>query len=796
MKTKISIIALILTAGMSYGNIVYVPIPAKSFTSSNETVNVAAFEIMEHPVTNSEYLLFVKAAGYPCPLHWKNGTIPAGKEEHPVIFVNRDDAEAYALWLTNTTGRIHRIPASLEFLSAAMGRETKRYRYYWGSEKPSELGKDKINYDQTGDRKFNRREDHLKPARWGMKNSAGLYQMAGNVWHLVNQWEDPATTTYKYRIYKPSDIERSITGGSWAGTEEYLYCGLMFAQAPGLRYPDLGFRLVRQPEDAVWKEVNRQVCLATSAAEKVIISWALLNDDKPGVKFNVYRITGKHRAHNGTKINKSPVASTSFLDENVTKGVRYQYRVVPVDKAGKELNPSEWSGITAGETAYPVVAKFKPVQKVDGELTPVFGNLEGNGKPGCVIRIENGNREASQDPGYPVQMEAFAHTGRSLWRKDIASHSNILGNWHNAPFCVWDMNNDGKDEVITLLQIGTENHVAILDGMSGDVMYKTPWTKLATDHARSSSRLLLSIAYLDGKTPAVITQTGVYENEIITAYDAKLNKLWEYNSFMETSGSGSHKIEVSDVDGDGRQEIIYGSVCLNHDGTLRWCTYKQHPDIVSIFDHIPGRPGLEVCFIVETTAHAGIYMTDAGTGEIIWKNNRRDDPKWNHGHWGWTADIWDGAPGMECITNRAGHNDHNYLVFSGDGKFIADSFPRGYTPVEWDGDDTRDLIGDNGHILGKYNGKEVVKIDGPQPNPIPDSKLLYTADLCGDFRGEPVILATGADKRKTVMLLTAPIAIDRMFISPRESLDYRLWLARNMGGGYGSIFDYKLKTKK
>jgi len=45
-------------------------------------------------------------------------------------------------------------------------------------------------------------------------------------------------------------------------------------------------------------------------------------------------------------------------------------------------------------------------------------------------------------------------------------------------------------------------------------------------------------------------------------------------------------------------------------------------------------------------------MVDANTGELIWKNNREDDPVWSHGHIGWTADIWDKSPGMEAVSNR------------------------------------------------------------------------------------------------------------------------------------------------
>jgi len=321
----------------------------------------------------------------------------------------------------------------------------------------------------------------------------------------------------------------------------------------------------------------------------------------------------------------------------------------------------------------------------------------------------------------------------------------------------------------------------------------TLWDKMATDITKSSTRIQMSVALLDGKNPVIITQTGLYENEIISAYNKDLNRLWTYKSFMETSGSGGHKVEIADVDNDGKQEIIYGSTCLNADGTFRWSIYRQHPDIISIHDYIPARPGLEICFIVESSAHAGIYMVDANNGEVIWKNNHEDDPVWSHGHVGWTADIWDGSPGMECMTNRAGHYDRTYLLFSSEGKKLSEEFPVGFSPIEWDGDLTRELIGENGKIIGNFNGTEIIIVPDESPNPLPKSSVQVIADLCGDFRSEIVVSTTDTDGRPAIMVITAPDSIEKRYVTPSWDIEYRLWLARNKGGGYGSVYEYALK---
>ena len=771
--------------------------------SGDQSINIGDFEILDHPVTNAEYRQFTDATGYRKPLHWYNGKIPGGKEDYPVIYINREDLTAYTDWLTQTTGRIHRSPTRHEFELAACGGDNST-RFFWGNE-DSELSSETVNYNDSRNRIYDRWEDYLKPADWGFRNKIGLYQMSGNVWQFLQSNEDPATTQWKYRIEALHDLEYEVIGGSWASIKEY--CGQPSRAEPGARLPDLGIRLVREPEGAGWSMLNRRVVAVPHPNGGVGISWALLTSDSGDTRFNIYRLEEQdrehndvklmYRDHNGIKINTEPIYQTSFLDtQNLVHKKRYYYRVITVDENGKESHPSDWAAITIGEDQYPVVVKFKPLFEKGG-MVPVFGDLEGYGKPGCVIRLDNGNSEGSQDPGKPVQLEAFSCTGRSLWRKDIAWHGNIYGSASHAVFNVWDMDGDGKDEVITLLQIGEDNYLAILDGMSGKVLKKTLWDKMETDFSKSSTRIQMSIAYLDGKTPAVITQTGLYENGIISAYDNNLKKLWTYNCFMATNGSGGHKIEIADVDGDGKQEIIFGTACLNHDGTLRWALYLQHPDIISIHDYIPDRPGLEICFIVESPMHAGIYMVDANTGEIIWKNNREEDPAWSHGHVGWTADIWDGSPGMECMTNREGHNDRTYLLFSSDGRKLSDEFPVGFVPMEWDGDPTRELLGNNGKVIGKYNGKEIVIMEGVIPNPVPNSHLVsnFVADLCGDFRSEMVISATDTDGRKAIMVITAPDPVGSRYVTPRDDLEYQLWLARNMGGGYSSVFEYILHEK-
>ena len=59
-------------------------------------------------------------------------------------------------------------------------------------------------------------------------------------------------------------------------------------------------------------------------------------------------------------------------------------------------------------------------------------------------------------------------------------------------------------------------------------------------------------------------------------------------------GDGNHNCMPADVDGDGKQEIILGSTCLDDNGKVLWCLNKGHGDALHVGDLLPERSGLEV----------------------------------------------------------------------------------------------------------------------------------------------------------------------------------------------------------
>jgi rhamnogalacturonan endolyase len=162
---------------------------------------------------------------------------------------------------------------------------------------------------------------------------------------------------------------------------------------------------------------------------------------------------------------------------------------------------------------------------------------------------------------------------------------------------------------------------------------------------------------------------GYYTRTVLTAWnwrDGALSHLWTFDSDDGTPGNeayrgqGNHSIAIADVDGDGRDEIIYGAAVINHDGTGLYSTGLGHGDAQHTSNLDPTRPGLEIFSIHENPRHPhGIEMRDARTGQILWSHPSRDvgrglaidiDPR-HPGH-----ECWASGPGLDGLFNaRGGH---------------------------------------------------------------------------------------------------------------------------------------------
>lgn len=261
-------------------------------------------------------------------------------------------------------------------------------------------------------------------------------------------------------------------------------------------------------------------------------------------------------------------------------------------------------------------------------------------------------------------------------------------------------------------------------------------------YANRSDRYLAGVAHLDGKRASAIFARGYYARTTVAAWDwrgGKLTMRWLFDSATpgneKYGGQGNHQLSVADVDGDGRDEIIYGAMALDDDGKGLWTTGLGHGDAMHVGNLDPTRPGLEKFGVHENVrgnGGIGAAMIDARTGEILWTTPAEQDT----GR-GLAADIDPRHAGAETwASNTRDLHDARGKVISG-GKPRAANFA-----VWWDGDALRELL--NGNRITKWNwrtGSEdlLLEATGATSNNGTKATPALSGDLLGDWREEVIL---------------------------------------------------------
>lgn len=185
-----------------------------------------------YEVTFEDYERFVLAAGADIPNDqgW-------GRGRRPVINVNREDATAYAQWLSAQTGQRYRLPSEAEWEYAARaGTETK---YSWGDE----IGRNRANCLGCG----SQWDKQTAPVGGFAANAFGLHDMHGNVWEWVADcYGSYADAPTDGRARTDCDDGPAVArGGSWFNLPRDVRSALRGKRTPDFRDKLGGFRLVR-----------------------------------------------------------------------------------------------------------------------------------------------------------------------------------------------------------------------------------------------------------------------------------------------------------------------------------------------------------------------------------------------------------------------------------------------------------------------------------------------------------------------------------------------------------------------
>ncbi|WP_114780681.1 rhamnogalacturonan lyase [Botryobacter ruber] len=566
------------------------------------------------------------------------------------------------------------------------------------------------------------------------------------------------------------------------------------------------------------ENLGRGVVAVPEGNGKVFVGWRMLGTDPDDIAFNLYRSTAGGKA---TKLNKKPLTqSTSYQDQGVDLAKQNAYFVKPVVK-GKEQAASASFTLKANAPVQPFLSI--PLQTLEGH-TPndaAVADLDGDGEYEIVLKQEMRPRDNShRGLTGTTKLEAYKLDGTMLWRVDLGP--NIREGAHYTPFVVYDFDGDGKAEVAIRTAEGTVDgtgtaigdtdgdgrtdyrnmqtgyilegpeFLSVFDGMTGKEVARTNYIPRGNIcdygdcYGNRGDRFLMAVAYLDGEHPSIIMCRGYYaltKLEAVNFRNGKLSEVWKFSSadFPGFGGQGNHNLSVADVDGDGKDEIIYGQMTLDNDGKGLYTTRIGHGDALHVSDLDPERPGLEVFGIQERFGDAGANFRDARTGEIIWKKAsvKAGDDGEGPGR-GLALDIDPRYPGYECWVAGAGIRG----MFDSKGNVIADRTPACNMGIFWDGDVLSEIL--NGTNVEKWdyqnsktdrllNASEFncVRNNGTKSNPA------ISADILGDWREEVIYRTTD---NKELRIFTTTIPTEHRFYTFMHDPVYRMGIVwQNVG---------------
>lgn len=553
-------------------------------------------------------------------------------------------------------------------------------------------------------------------------------------------------------------------------------------------------------------ESLKRSVVAVKVSNGVFISWRLFGTEPDNIAFNLYR--------GSTKVNASPITnSTNYIDPQGTTSSTYTVRAV---LNGQEQAASETAAVW-GQNYLSV-----PIQQPPGGTTPdgvaytysandaSVGDLDGDGTYEIVLKWDPSNSKDNSQSGYtgPVIIDAYRLDGTRLWRINLGK--NIRAGAHYTQFLVYDLDGDGKAEVVFKTADGTVDgvgrtigsasadyrnssgyvlsgpeYLTVFRGSNGEALTTVNYepargnvSDWGDSYGNRVDRFLAGVAYLDGQRPSFVMARGYYTRSVLVAYnwrDGKLTKLWTFDSNTSGNsayaGQGNHSLSVADVDNDGKDEIIYGSAVIDDNGKGLYTTGLGHGDALHVSDLDPDRAGLEVFGVHESTSAAyGAEIHNAATGQIYWGIRTGADT----GR-GLAADIDPRTKGTELWASGIG-------LYSVKGAKISDATPNSTNfAIWWDGDLLRELLDHTGGTgkIDKWNYSQsttnrLLTATGTASNNSTKGNPSLQADILGDWREEAIWRT--ADNTALRIYTTTDVTSHRIYTLMHDPV-YRLSVA-------------------
>ena len=542
--------------------------------------------------------------------------------------------------------------------------------------------------------------------------------------------------------------------------------------------------------------------IAVQTTNGVYCSWRIQADEYYDVKYNLYRngtLVNPEPLDVSNFTDKSGSSSNTYTVKAVVNGVEQA-----ASKAATVFN-SNYKEVkiqypTALKSTYiPNDACCADVDG-DGELEILMKFT--NQQEGEQLYPKNGPTINGVQTKEYSMLACLKQNGTVLWWVNCGPNmGDFQNNEQNIVGYDWDM--DGKAEVVMRLEEGSTVHMADgttytigADGKNGSAWtnYRQPKTEGSVEwfthygkeflwycegatgkpyqcidfplkrleagetdlkaawgdgYGHRSSKYFFGAPYLDGKHPSIFLGRGIYTRHKFIAYDVDpkthdLNVRWKWTNNQPGSpwyGQGYHNYIVADVDWDGRDEIVWGSMVIDDNGKGLSTTGLGHGDAQHIGDFNPYIHGQEM-FACNEDNPSNNYR-DATTSKIYYrKTDTNDDGRCLAGNF---YNDFPGAVGHSAYDTPISTITNDHVSTNTNG--LSMNFR-----IYWDGDLLEECFNDT--EVTKPGVGRIAKMEGAYSNNSTKATPCYQGDIFGDWREE--IIERTADNNIRIYTTTEP----------------------------------------